>query len=197
MTLPIARRRSWGKSAPVHVRSTLPSLARTRETEPLASETQTLVPSLWTFSGAAETVAIERAWMFCGVQKRFMAIRRLPRCRTPSTVRERNAAIWRRLTLLAGSKVVAVVPVVIPRVKISNTNGQKASAATSVKGPQVDSAEPAPPVNTVAARAGTQKHESRRDRVRTMNSPPKTYSRPRPGARKNGAHALAPHAVAR
>jgi len=44
-----------------------------------------------------------------------MAARRLPRFRTPSTVRERNAAIWRRETFPAGSYVVGVVPVVIPR----------------------------------------------------------------------------------
>ena len=50
------------------------------------------------------------AW---GVQNWFSAARRLPRFRTPSTVRERNAAICSRVTLAVGSKVVGVVPVVI------------------------------------------------------------------------------------
>ena len=62
---------------------------------------------------------------------------RLARFKVLSTERERNAAIARRLTPAEGSKVVAVVPVVMPRVKSSSTKGQKASAAASVKGPQV------------------------------------------------------------
>src|SRR5262249_18754605 len=120
--------------ADVHVPRSLPSEARTRDR--LEPDTQTSAPSNFVKLGLESTVVWGRTAPAFGVENCPSAARRLPRFRTASTLRERKAAIWRRLTLPAGSYVVAVVPVVIPREKISRTKGQNTSAATSVNGPQ-------------------------------------------------------------
>src|SRR5262249_53538304 len=75
--------------------------------------------------------------------------------RARSTVRERNVAIWSRETVLAGSYVVGVVPVVMPSVKISRTNGQKNPSVTSVNGPHAPKATPVAPPRTEAVKAAT------------------------------------------
>jgi hypothetical protein len=62
--------------------------------------------------GPVATVVTARTVAFCDVQNWSRTARRLPRFRTPSTVLERNAAIWRRETFAVGSKVVGVVPVI-------------------------------------------------------------------------------------
>ena len=76
--------------------------------------TQTSAPSHLTICGSNPTVVNPTAASARVVQNRPSAARLLPRLRTPSTDRDRNAAIWRRETLAEGSKVVAVVPVVMP-----------------------------------------------------------------------------------
>src|SRR5262249_22308979 len=115
-TRSIADSAANGNDVPVQVSRSLPSLPRTRETElPVKFGTQTSAPSQAGIWGAAPTVVKPRTVSFCGVQNLSSAARRLPRFNAPSTVRERKAAIWSRVTLPAGSYVVAVVPVVIPR----------------------------------------------------------------------------------
>src|SRR5262249_36943168 len=112
----MATRTEVGAMAPVHVSSRAPSLALTRETDALLKfATQRSAPSALTAIGLLPTVVSPRTVEFCVVQNWSRIARRLPRFRTPSTVRERNAAIWRRETLAAGSYVVGGVPVVIPR----------------------------------------------------------------------------------
>jgi hypothetical protein len=94
----------------------LPSLPRTREIVPLLKlATQRSAPSDRTSWGPVPTVVSPRTVEFWVVQNWSSAALRLPRASAPSTVRERNAAICSRVTLEPGSKVVAVVPVVIPR----------------------------------------------------------------------------------
>src|SRR5262249_13238659 len=68
------------------------------------------------------------------------------------TVRERNAAIWSRFTESDGEYVVAVVPVVIPRVNASTTNGQSAASLTSRNGPHTPRSNDAAPGNAAARR---------------------------------------------
>src|SRR5262249_5350186 len=115
-TLPIAASAAVALVAPVHVPSSRPSLPRTRETVPAVElGTPTAAPSDRRSLGPAPTVVRPSAVELWEVQNWSRAARRLPRFKAPSTVRERNAAIWRRETLAAGSYVVAVVPVVIPR----------------------------------------------------------------------------------
>src|SRR6185369_3751154 len=90
--------------APVQVSSSLPSLARTRETVPPERfATQTSAPSQAQRYGLEPTVVRPTAPELCGVQNRSRAARRLPRLSRASTDRERNAAIWRRVTLAVGS----------------------------------------------------------------------------------------------
>src|SRR5262249_47493201 len=103
-TRPIAivAQNAW--AAPVHVSRSFPSLARTRLTVPgVELGTQTSAPSERGYCGLTPTVVSPRTVEFCVVQNWSRIARRLPRLRTPSTVRERNAAIWRRDTLDAGS----------------------------------------------------------------------------------------------
>src|SRR5215813_9767058 len=88
---------------PVQVSSSLPSLARTREIFPVKDATQTSAPSLRIRVGPMGTVVSARAEEFCGAQDFPTAARGPPRLRAVSTVRERNAAIWRRVTVPAGS----------------------------------------------------------------------------------------------
>jgi hypothetical protein len=65
--------------------------------------TQMSAPSDATSSGKLPTVVKPRTVAFCVVQNWSRAARRLPRLSAPSTVRERNAAIWRRDTFEVGS----------------------------------------------------------------------------------------------
>jgi len=60
-------------------------------------------PSKIGICGLAPTVVRVRPAFAWVVQNWFNAARRLSRCRVRSTERERNAAIWRRLTVPAGS----------------------------------------------------------------------------------------------
>src|SRR5262249_43885901 len=153
-TWPITARTPLPNVAPVHVSRSLPSLPRIRRTVPTTtSETQRSKPSDLTEIGPGVAVVRPRTDSFCVVQNWFRAAARLLRVRTASTDLERNAAICSRVTGLAGSYVVAVVPVVIARVKTSITKGQKASGATSKNGPQVPESLPAAPPRNAAARA--------------------------------------------
>src|SRR5262245_60183301 len=102
-TQPSAATASLAVRAPVQVSRSLPSPARTRETSELPRlGTQRSLPSERTLLGPDPTVVSPRTKLF-GVQNWLSAARRPPRSRTPSTVRERNAAIWRRVTELDGS----------------------------------------------------------------------------------------------
>src|SRR5215470_2550126 len=91
-------------AAPVQVASSVPSLPRTRETELLLMlHTHRSDPSDSTRLGLSPTVVMPRTAALCVVQYCRSAARRPPRFKTPSTDRERNAAIWTRVTLLVGS----------------------------------------------------------------------------------------------
>src|SRR5262249_36156164 len=149
----IATTAAAADGAPVHVSSSFPSLPRTRETVPLtAFGTQTSAPSQAGKTGFIPTT-VPPAFPSTRVQKRSAIARGLERRSAVSTVRERKAAICRRVTLPEGSYVVGVVPVVIPSVKISSTKGQKASAAVSAKGPQRPASDVPAPSPTAATAA--------------------------------------------
>src|SRR5262245_56316489 len=101
---PIADSTPQGSVEPVHVSSSLPSLARTRETvDSLRFVTQMSAPSKWAKTGKVPTVVRPITREFCGLQYLTTAARRLERWIVRSTVRERKAAIWRRVTLPEGS----------------------------------------------------------------------------------------------
>ena len=101
---PIATSTPTALVAPVQVSCSLPSLARTRETElPLTFATQISAPSDLRSTGLLPTVVRPRTVEFCVVQNWSKAARRLPRSSTRSTVRERKAAICSRVTGLVGS----------------------------------------------------------------------------------------------
>jgi len=69
--------------------------------------------------------------------------------------------------LPVGSYVVAVVPVVMPSVKISSTLPQNAGSVTSVNGPYNPSREPAPPAKIAAATA-QKRRSTDRDRLKVQ-----------------------------
>src|SRR5262244_498440 len=100
-TFPIAVRTPAALGAPVHVSRGLPSLARTLEM-PFEQDTQRSAPSYRTNLGDCATVVKPRTVEFCVVQYCLRAARLPRRFSVPSTVRERNAAIWSRVTLSAG-----------------------------------------------------------------------------------------------
>src|SRR5262245_12419766 len=100
-TFPARQKTPRALRAPVQVSRTFRSLPRTLRTLPsLESATQTSVPSDLTPIGLGPTVVYPRDPL---VQNWSSAARLLPRSRTRSTVRERNAAIWVRVTLAVGS----------------------------------------------------------------------------------------------
>src|SRR5215471_8520278 len=164
--------------APVQVSSNLPSLPRTRETVPESLlATQMSAPSEATPRGRSPTEVVESRTGFWILQNISSAARRLPRSRTRSTVRDKNAAIWRRVTLSDGENVVGVVPVVIPSVKISSTNGQNVSLVVSVNGPQTPSSEVEAPA-AAAAMAARQIAASRREPKSLMDPPAPKHANP-------------------
>ena len=91
-----------------------PSLACTRVTVPPVCDTQMSSPSDSTNCGAAASVVSPKASASRVVQFCRCDVRALAFLTAVSTVRDRNAAIWRRVTAAVGSYVVGVVPVVIP-----------------------------------------------------------------------------------
>jgi hypothetical protein len=103
-TQPVAERAARAVGAPVHVSSGFPSLPRTRDTV-LSPEqgTQRSTPSDAGKTGVKPTVVSPMLAVALVVQNCFKAARGPPRFRTPSTLRDRNAAIWSRLTLPVGS----------------------------------------------------------------------------------------------
>src|SRR5262249_42982196 len=113
--LPIADRTPCPLDAPDQLPRTRPSLACTAVTAPPVCERHVASPADSTNCGAAAgSVVSPKAVASLVVQFWRCEARRLAFRRAVSTVRERNAAIWRRVTGLEGSYVVGVVPVVIP-----------------------------------------------------------------------------------
>src|SRR5262249_17529093 len=111
----------WALVAPVQVSSSLPSLARTRETVPPPPElaTHRSAPSDSTNSAVVPTVVVPRppdelSYFGVVVQNCRSAARLLPRLSAESCVRVMNAAIWSRVTVPVGLYVVADVPLASP-----------------------------------------------------------------------------------
>src|SRR5580765_3222529 len=103
-TFPIATSGCATLAAPVQVSRTLPSLARTRVIDPvLKLVAHTSAPSDLAHAAPLGRLVSPRTFAFWDVQKSLRAARRLPRLSTPSTVRDRNAAICRRETGADGS----------------------------------------------------------------------------------------------
>ena len=120
--------------------------------------TQRSAPSRRRSIGSAPTVVNPSAPAFCVVQNRSRAARRPPRFKAPSTVRERNAAIWSRETLEEGSYVAGVVPVVIARRRSPARTGRRRPAPRRRTG---RNSRPRPPL-----------------RAKTQRSPPRPRRKP-------------------
>src|SRR5262249_5395736 len=103
-TFPIATSGCSTLVAPVQVSRSLPSLALTRAIVALLKlAAQISAPSDLAHWAPLARLVRGSTVSFCGIQNFPAAALGLPRFRTESTVRARKAAIWRRVTLAAGS----------------------------------------------------------------------------------------------
>src|SRR5262249_23296409 len=103
-TLPMATSGCSTLVAPVQVSRILPSLPRTRVTDPsLKLVAHRSLPSDLTHWAPLGRLVNARTVSFWDVQNRLSTALGPPRFRALSTVIERNFAIWRRVTLPPGS----------------------------------------------------------------------------------------------